>query len=92
VSELLKEGFMTESPSSLWRTAYVSAIFETDPAKMTLKIANACAAIVERLNSPVEIGKLEHEAIEVARQRLATMKARPVEVVKLALSTGDTPA
>jgi len=92
VSELLKEGFMTESPSSLWRTAYVSAIFETDPAKMTLKIADARAAIAERLNSPVEIGKLEHEAIEVARQRLATMKARPVEVVKLALSTGDTPA
>ena len=97
MSELLKEGFMTESPSSLWRTAYVSAIFETDPAKMTLKIAHARAAIAERLNSPTEIGKPEHEGIEAARQRLDTLKARRVEaeqagVVKLAASTGDTPS
>jgi hypothetical protein len=83
---------MTESLSSLWRTAYVSALFETDPAKMTLKIANARAAIAERLNSPVEIGKLEHEGIEGARQRLATLKANPVEVAKLPLSTGNTPS
>ena len=80
-----------ESPSSLWRTAYVSAIFETDPAKVTLKIADARAAITERLNSPIEIGRFEHEGIEAARQRLATLKAQRVEVVKLALSTGDTP-
>jgi hypothetical protein len=97
VSELLKEGFMTENLSSLWRTAYVSAIFETNPAKMTLKIAEARAAITERLNSPIEIGKFEHEGIEAARQRLATLKARrieaePVEVDKLAVSTGDTPS
>jgi hypothetical protein len=83
---------VTEIPSSIWRTAYVSALFETDPAKMTLKIANARAAIAERLNSPVEIGKLEHESIEAARERLATLKAQQVEVVKLALSTGDTPS
>jgi hypothetical protein len=83
---------MIESLSSLWRTAYVCAIFETDPAKMTLKIADARAAIAERLNSPVEIGKLEHEGIEAARERLATLKAMPVEVVKLALTTGDTTA
>jgi hypothetical protein len=83
---------MTESLSSLWRTAYISALFETDPAKMTLKIANARAAIAERLNSPIEIGKLEHEGIEGARQRLATLKANPVGVVKLPLSTGNTPS
>jgi hypothetical protein len=45
----------------------VSAIFETDPAKMTLKIADARAAITERLNSSIEIGRFEHEGIEVAR-------------------------
>lgn len=82
---------MTEISSSIWRTAYVSAIFETDPAKMVLKIADARAAITERLNSPIEIGKLEHESIESARQRLASLKAKPVEVVKLAPTTGDTP-
>ena len=83
---------MTEIPSSIWRTAYVSALFETDPAKMTLKIADAGAAIAERLNSPVKIGKIEHEGIEAARERLAALKAARVEVVKLALSTGDTPS
>jgi hypothetical protein len=78
--------------SSLWRTAYVSAIFETNPAKMTLKIAEARAAFTERLNSPIEIGKFEHEGIEAARQRLATLEAQRVEVVKLAVSNGDTPS
>ena len=68
---------MTDFASSVWRTAYVSAIFETDPARMTLKIADAGAAITERLNSPIEIGSLEHESIESARERLATLKAKP---------------
>ena len=82
---------MSDISSSLWRTAYFSAIFETDPAKLTLNIADARAAITERLNSPIEISRLEHEAIEAARQKLTTLKAKPVEVVKLALVAGDTP-
>jgi hypothetical protein len=57
---------MSDISSSLWRTAYFSAIFETDPAKLTLNIAGARAAITERLNSPIEISRLEHEAIEAA--------------------------
>jgi len=82
---------MSDISSSVWRTAYFSAIFETDPAKLTLNIADARAAITERLNSPIEISRLEHEAIEAARLKLATLKAKPVEVVKLALVAGDTP-
>jgi hypothetical protein len=82
---------MSDISSSAWRTAYFSAIFETDLAKLSLTIADARAAITERLNSPIEISRLEHEAIEAARQKLATLKAKPVEVVKLALVAGDTP-
>jgi hypothetical protein len=82
---------MSDISSSVWRTAYLSAIFETDPAKLTLNIASARAAIIERLNSPIEISRLEHEAIEVARLKLATLKAKSVEVVKLAVVAGDTP-
>jgi hypothetical protein len=82
---------VSDTTSSVWRTAYFSAIFETDPAKLTLNIADARAAITERLNSPIEISSLEHEAIEAARLKLATLKAKPVEVVKLALVAGDTP-
>jgi hypothetical protein len=72
---------MADLASSVWRTAYFSAIFETDPAKLTLNIADARAAITERLNSPIEITRLEHEAIDAARERLATLKAKPVEIV-----------
>ncbi len=82
---------MSDISSSFWRTAYFSAIFETDPAKLTLTIADARAAITERLNSPIEISRLEHEAIEAARLKLATLKATPVEVIKVALVAGDTP-
>jgi len=82
---------MADLTSSVWRTAYFSAIFETDPAKLILTIADARVAITERLNSPIEVSRLEHEAIEAARQRLDTLKAKPVEIVKLALTTGDTP-
>jgi hypothetical protein len=70
----------------------VSAIFETDNARMALRIADARAAITERLNSPIEISKLEHESIEAARQGLATLKIKPVKPVNLAPTTGDTPA
>jgi hypothetical protein len=82
---------VTDIPSSVWRTAYVSAIFETDSAKMTLKIADARAAIAQRLNSFMEITKLEHEAIEAARQRLTTLKVAQVDIVELPVTTGDTP-
>jgi hypothetical protein len=90
-SAILKEGFVSDISSSVWRTAYFSAIFETDPVKLTLNIAGARAAITERLNSPIEISRLEHEAIEAARLKLDTLKAKPIEVVKLALVAGDTP-
>jgi hypothetical protein len=78
---LSKVGFMSDTSSSPWRTAYVAAIFETDPAKLTLTIADARAAITERLNNPIEISKLEYEAIEAARQGLATLKAERVDAV-----------
>jgi hypothetical protein len=65
--------------------------------KMTLKIADARAAITERLKNPIEISKFEHEGIEAARQRLDTLKAQRVDaervgVIKLAVSTRDTPS
>jgi hypothetical protein len=58
---------------------------------MALRVAGANAAISERLNSRIEISNLEREAIEAARLRLATLRAQPVEVVKLAVVAGDTP-
>jgi len=60
--ELLKEGFVIDT-SSVWRTAYISSLFEKDAAQLALRIAEAAAAIDERLNSSIEIGASEHEAI-----------------------------
>jgi hypothetical protein len=75
---------MSDTSSSPWRTAYVSAIFEKEPTKMALRVADARAAITERLNNPIEISKLEYEAIEAARQGLAALKAKPVDAVRSA--------
>ena len=67
---------MSDISSSVWRTAYFSAIFETDPAKLTLNIAGARAASTGRLNSPIEISRLEHEAIEAARLKTRHSKTQ----------------
>jgi hypothetical protein len=75
--ELLKEGFVIDT-SSVWRTAYISSLFEKDGVQLALRIAEADAAIEERLNSSIEIGASEHEAILAARQALTSLKAQHV--------------
>jgi len=64
--------------SSVWRTAYISTLFEKDAVQLALRIAEADAAIDERLNSSIEIGAPEHEAIQAARQALTSLKAQHV--------------
>jgi hypothetical protein len=41
---------VSDFESSMWRTAYVATILETDAARMTVRISEARAAINERLN------------------------------------------
>jgi hypothetical protein len=76
--------------SSVWRTAYVAAILETDAARMSIRISDARAAINERLNSRVEINPHEHEALDAAVQKLATLKVQHVVLIKPSAPTGDT--
>jgi len=89
-STLPKAGFMTDIASSVWRTTYTSALLETDGPKLAIRIAEASAAIKERLNSPIEIEKLEHEAIEAARLRLGNLKAEHVDTVRPRPTEGNT--
>ena len=70
---------MSDTSSSTWRTAYVSALFERDAVKLALRIAETSAAITERLNGLIEIGRPEHEAIEIARHGLVRLKAQWVD-------------
>jgi hypothetical protein len=72
---------MTDTSSSVWRTSYVSTLLERDALKLALRIAETSAAIAERLNGPIEIGVPEHEAIELARRGLMSLRARRVDAI-----------
>jgi hypothetical protein len=75
--KLLKEGFVIDT-SSVWRTAYISSLFEKDAVQLALRIAEAASAIDDRLRSSIEIGPSEHEALLAARQALTSLKAQHV--------------
>jgi hypothetical protein len=89
-SELHEEEPMNDLTSSAWRTAYVAAILESNAATMAIQILNARAAINERLNSLAEITPHEHEALDAAVQKLATLKVQHVEWIQPTAPTGDT--
>ena len=72
---------MIDTSSSAWRTAYISTLFEKDVAKLAVRIVEASVAINERLNSLVEIGATEHQALEVARRALRSLKAQRVDAI-----------
>jgi hypothetical protein len=81
---------MNDLTSSRWRTAYVAAILETDAARMAARISDPRAAINERLNSHVELTPHEHEALDTAVQKLATLKVQHIDLIKPNAATGDT--
>lgn len=81
---------MSDLISSVWRTAYVAAILETDAARMAVRVSEAQAAINKRLNSHVEITPHEREALDAAVQKLATLKVQHVELIEPIAPTGDT--
>jgi hypothetical protein len=87
--EVREEEPMSDLTSSVWRTAYVAAILESDAAKMAVRISDARTAINERLEQ-VEVTPHEHEALEAARQKLPTLKVQHVDVIEPAEPTGDT--
>jgi hypothetical protein len=58
-----------------WRTAFLCAVFETDPAKMLARIGKATTAIEVRLADHNQPDDAESRAIEDAWRGLATLKA-----------------
>jgi hypothetical protein len=62
-----------------WRTAFLCAVFETDPAKMSARVSKATKAIDARLAGP-QLDAAECRAIEDARRGLATLGAEAVSV------------
>jgi hypothetical protein len=57
---------------------------------MSIQISDARAAIIERLNSRVEITPHEREALDASVQKLATLKVQHVELFEPTAPTGDT--
>jgi hypothetical protein len=57
---------------------------------MTIRIAEARAAINERLNSHVEITAHEQEALDAAVQKLAALKVQHVDLIEPTAPTSDT--
>ena len=88
--EFCEEESVSDLTSSVWRTAYVASILETDAARTSIRIADARAAINERLRSEVEITPHEREALDAAVQKLATLKVQHVELIEPTAPTGDT--
>ena len=63
----------------LWQAAYRSAVFETDPKQLSIRINEARRAIDERLHRPLLIDSPEHRALEDARRGLAELEAERVK-------------
>jgi hypothetical protein len=62
------------SKSYIWSKLYASAVLETDPRKLSLRIREAEWAIRERLSSTMPIDLAEGQIITGASARLKELK------------------
>jgi hypothetical protein len=58
-----------------WQTAYVSAVLEFDPNKISIKVREAVRVIHERMKKPITLGGQEYRAIQDARTGIAMLTA-----------------
>jgi hypothetical protein len=63
----------------LWQAAYDAAVFETDNAKIPLRIYEALAAIEQRRLSDLEPGSEEERALDEAERGLLALKAERID-------------
>jgi hypothetical protein len=62
-----------------WQSTYWSALLETNPKQLLVRIIEARRDIEERLHRPIQIDGREHKAMEDARGGLAELEAELVE-------------
>jgi len=65
-----------------WRTAFLCAVFETDPARVPARVSKATQVIEARLAALAQPDADECKAIEDARKGLATLGAKVVSKKK----------
>ena len=66
---------MNNLPIYPWQRAYVSAILEFDPKKLSARTQEAVRLIHERMKKPIKLGGYEHRAIQNARTGIAMLTA-----------------
>jgi hypothetical protein len=66
---------MNNSATYPWQTAYVSAILEFEPRKLSAKIKEAVRVIHERLKDPVQFASQEYQAIQGALRAIGVLSA-----------------
>jgi len=66
-------------PLSAWRTAFASALFETDKSRTTLVVLQAQTALAERLNVLGEMSPIERISMQAARNELSKMSAEATD-------------
>jgi hypothetical protein len=58
-----------------WQTAYVSAILEFEPKKLSTKIKEAVRVIHERMKDPIQFASQEYQAIQDALRAIGVLSA-----------------
>ena len=66
---------MNNSATYPWQTAYVSAILEFEPRKLSAKIKEAVRVIHERLKDPIQFASPEYQAIQDALRAIGVLSA-----------------
>jgi hypothetical protein len=66
---------MNNSATYPWQTAYVSAILEFEPRKLSAKIKEAVRVIHERLKDSVQFACQEYQAIQDALRAIGVLSA-----------------
>jgi uncharacterized membrane protein YecN with MAPEG domain len=66
---------MNNSAIYPWQTAYVSAILEFEPRKLSTKIKEAVRVIHERMKHPIQFASQEYQAIQDALRAIGVLSA-----------------
>jgi hypothetical protein len=66
---------MNNSAIYPWQTAYVSAILEFEPGKLSTKIKEAVRVIHERMKDPIQFASQEYQAIQDALRAIGVLSA-----------------
>ena len=66
---------MNNSATYPWQAAYLSAILEFEPKRLSAKIKEAVRVIHERMKAPIQFASQEYQAIQDALRAIGVLCA-----------------